>query len=407
MTTIDKATLDKLLEGVDPNNPQSMFTDAGLFGQLKKALAERMLQAELSHHLERQRNAPEPSRNHRNGSSKKSVLAAETKLTLDIPRDRDGSFEPQLIAKHQRRLPGFDDKVISLYARGLPVREIQGHLTELYGLEVSPDLISTITGDVMEDVIEWQNRPLEPMYPLVFFDALRVKIRDEGTVKNKAVYLALGVRVDGTKEILGIWIEQTEGAKFWLRVMTELKNRGLEDILIAVVDGLKGFPQAINAVFPQAQIQTCIVHLIRNSLDFVGWKDRKLVAAELKNIYRAATEAEAMQALESFAAGPWGLKYPPIAAIWQRQWQEVIPFFAYPLEVRRIIYTTNAIESLNMQIRKVIKNRGHFPNDEAATKLIWLALRNIAKDWKMPPITWRAAKTQFAILFADRFTAHL
>jgi putative transposase len=405
--TIDKATLDKLLEGVDPNNPQSMFTDAGLFGQLKKALAERMLQAELSHHLERQRNAPEVARNHRNGSSKKSVLAAETRLTLDIPRDRDGSFEPQLVAKHQRRLPGFDDKVISLYARGLPVREIQGHLTELYGLEVSPDLISTITGEVMDEVAEWQNRPLEPMYPLVFFDALRVKIRDEGTVKNKAVYLALGVRADGTKEILGIWIEQTEGAKFWLRVMTELKNRGVEDVLIAVVDGLKGFPQAINAVFPQAQIQTCIVHLIRNSLDFVGWKERKLVAAELKNIYRATTEDEAQRALETFASSPWGVKYPTITAIWRRQWQEVIPFFAYPLEVRRIMYTTNAIESLNMQIRKVIKNRGHFPNDEAATKLIWLALRNIAKNWKMPAITWRAAKNQFAILFAERFTAHL
>lgn len=407
MTTFDKATLDQLLAGVDPSNPQSMFTDAGLFGQLKKALAERMLQAELSHHLEQQRNAPEPIRNHRNGSSKKSVLAAETKLTLDIPRDRDGSFEPQLVAKHQRRLPGFDDKVISLYARGLPVREIQGHLTELYGLEVSPDLISTVTGEVMEEVIEWQNRPLEPMYPLVFFDALRVKIRDEGTVRNKAVYLALGVRADGIKEILGIWIEQTEGAKFWLRVMTELKNRGVEDILIAVVDGLKGFPQAINAIFPQAQIQTCIVHLIRNSLEFVGWKERKLVAAELKNVYRATTEVEAAQALEAFAAGTWGLKYPTITAIWRRQWQEVIPFFAYPLEVRRIMYTTNAIESLNMQIRKVIKNRGHFPNDEAATKLIWLALRNISKNWKMPAITWRAAKNQFAILFAERFTAHL
>lgn len=405
--TIDKTTLDKLLEGVDPNNPQSMFTDAGLFGQLKKALAERMLQAELSHHLDQQRNAPEPTRNHRNGSSKKSVLAAETKLTLDIPRDRDGSFEPQLVAKHQRRLPGFDDKVVSLYARGLPVREIQGHLTEIYGLEVSPDLISTITGEVMDEVIEWQNRPLEQMYPLIFFDALRVKIRDEGTVKNKAVYLALGVRADGTKEILGIWIEQTEGAKFWLRVMTELKNRGVEDVLIAVVDGLKGFPQAINAVFPEAQIQTCIVHLIRNSLDFVGWKERKQVAAELKNIYRATNEDEALHQLDAFASGPWGLKYPTITAIWRRQWQEVIPFFAYPQEVRRIMYTTNAIESLNMQIRKVIKNRGHFPNDEAATKLIWLALRNIARNWKMPAITWRAAKNQFAILFGERFTAHL
>jgi transposase-like protein len=270
---------------------------------------------------------------------------------------------------------------------------------------VSPDLISTITGEVMDEVLEWQNRPLEPMYPLVFFDALRVKIRDEGSVKNKAVYLALGVQPDGTKEILGIWIEQAEGTKFWLRVMTELKNRGLCDVLIAVVDGLKGFPEAITAVFPQAQIQTCIVHLMRNSLDFVSWKDRKPVAAELKRIYRATNEAEAAQALETFAVSHWGLKYPPIAPIWQRQWQEVIPFFAYPLEVRKIIYTTNAIESLHMQVRKVIKNRGHFPNDEAATKLIWLALRNITKDWKMPPITWRAAKTQFAILFGDRFTA--
>lgn len=407
MTDFNKAALDKLLAGVDPKNPQSLFSDAGLFGQLKKALAERMLQAELDNHLAQQRQAPEPTRNHKNGTSKKSVLAAEAKLELDIPRDRDGSFEPQLIAKHQRRLPGFDDKVISLYARGLPVREIQAHLTELYGLAVSPDLISTITGEVMAEVTEWQNRPLEPMYPLIFFDALRVKIRDEGSVKNKAVYLALGVRPDGTKEILGIWIEQTEGAKFWLRVMTELKNRGLGDVLIAVVDGLKGFPEAITAVFPQAQIQTCIVHLIRNSLDFVSWQDRKLVAAQLKEVYRATTEAAASEALDAFAASDWGIKYPPIAQIWRRKWQEVIPFFAYPLEVRKIIYTTNAIESLNMQLRKVIKNRGHFPSDEAATKLLYLALRNISKDWKMPAITWRAAKTQFAILFGDRFTATL
>lgn len=404
MTTLDKATLDKLLEGVNPSDPQSLFSDAGLFGQLKKALAERMLQAELKHHLEQQRSGGAPSRNHKNGASKKAVLAAETRLALDIPRDRDGSFEPQLIAKHQRRLPGFDDKVISLYARGLPVREIQGHLTELYGLEVSPDLISTITGEVMDEVQEWQNRPLEPLYPLVFFDCLRVKIRDEGSVKNKAVYLALGVAADGTKEILGLWIEQTEGAKFWLRVMTELKNRGVGDILIAVVDGLKGFPEAIASLFPQTQIQTCIVHMIRNSLDYVGWKDRKAVAAELKMIYRATTETEAAAALKAFAAGPWGLKYPPIAPMWRRHWQEIIPFFAYPLDVRKIIYTTNAIESLHMRVRKVIKNRGHFPNDEAATKLIYLALRNITKNWKMPPVTWRAAKTQFAILFGERFT---
>ncbi|MCX8566745.1 MAG: transposase [Glomeribacter sp. 1016415] len=407
MTKIDKGILDKFLEGIDLSNPQSIFTESGLFGQLKKSLAERILQAELEHHLDQERSAGEINGNHKNGSSKKSVLASEDKLDLDIPRDREGSFSPQLIAKHQRRLPGFDDKVISLYARGLPVREIQAHLTELYGIEVSPDLISKITSEVVDEVREWQNRPIEPMYPLVFFDALRVKIRDEGSVKNKAVYLALGVRPDGIKEILGIWIEQTEGAKFWLRVMTELKNRGLTDVLIAVVDGLKGFPEAITAVFPQAQIQTCIVHLIRNSLDFVSWKDRKAVAAELKTIYRATTETEAELALEAFAEGPWGLKYPPIASIWQRHWQEVIPFFAYPQEVRKVIYTTNAIESLHMQVRKVIKNRGHFPNDQAAIKLIYLALRNITKDWKMPPITWRSAKIQFAILFGERFTASL
>ncbi|BBE08806.1 Transposase, mutator type [Mycoavidus cysteinexigens] len=407
MTKLDEGLLDKILEGVDPSNPQSLFTEAGLFGQLKKALAERMLQAELDHHLAQERNAGEIKNNYKNGSSKKTVLASQDKIELNIPRDREGNFDPQLIAKHQRRLPGFDDKVISLYARGLPVREIQGHLTELYGLEVSPDLISKVTSSVMDEVTEWQNRPLESVYPLVFFDALRVKIRDEGSVKNKAVYLALGVRSDGLKEILGIWVEQTEGAKFWLRVMTELKNRGVTDILIAVIDGLKGFPEAITAAFPQTQIQTCIVHLIRNSLEFVSWKDRKAVAAELKTIYRATTEEEAAQALEAFANGPWGLKYPPIASIWQRHWQEVIPFFAYPLEVRKIIYTTNAIESLHMRVRKVIKNRGHFPNDQAAIKLIYLALRNISKEWKMPPIIWRAAKIQFAILFGDRFTVSL
>jgi putative transposase len=316
------------------------------------------------------------------------VLAAEAKLTLDIPRDRDGSFEPQLVAKHQRRLPGFDDKVVSLYARGLPVREIQGHLTELYGLEVPPDLDfhhhrrGHGRGHRMAESVTGADVSLSLLRRTARQDPRRGHRQEQGSV------LALGVRADDTKEILGIWIEQTEGAKFWLRVMTELKNRGVEDVLIAVVDGLKGFPQTINAVFPQAQIQTCIVHLIRNSLDFVGWKERKLVAAELKNVYRTTTEDEAAQALEAFAAGPWGQKYPTITAIWRRQWQEVIPFFAYPLDVRRIMYTTNAIESLNMQVRKVIKNRSHFPNDEAATKLIWLALRNIAKNWKMPAITW-------------------
>jgi putative transposase len=406
--TIDQAALTKILEGVDLTDPQAVLGGAGIIEQLKKAIAERALNAELGHHLAEE-SAGQPSasgkRNHRNGTSKKTILTGEEALELAIPRDRTGTFEPKLVAKHQRRLPGFDDKVISMYARGMTVREIQAHLAELYGIEVSPDLISTVTDEVITEVTEWQNRPLEALYPIVFFDALRVKIRDEGTVKNKAIYLALGVDREGTKDILGLWIEQTEGAKFWLKVITELKNRGVADLLIAVVDGLKGFPEAITAVFPQAQIQTCIVHLMRNSLEFCSWKDRRAVATELRQIYRAASAEEAQLRLEQFAAGEWGRKYPPIAASWNRHWEQVTPFFAYPLEVRKMVYTTNAIESLHMQLRKIIKARGHFPSDEAATKLIYLALRNIAKRWKMPPIAWRAARTQFAILFGERFAA--
>lgn len=296
---------------------------------------------------------------------------------------------------------------VSMYARGMSVREIQGYLEAMYGLTVSPDFISAVTDAVVEQVREWQTRPLEALYPVIFFDALHVKIRDEGTVKNKAVYLALGVLPDGTKDILGLWIEQTEGAKFWLKVMTELKNRGVGDVLIAVVDGLKGFPEAINAVFPQAQIQTCIVHLISASLDYANWKDRKALVAELKTIYRATDADAARAALDAFDAGPWDKKYPPITASWRRHWAEVIPFFAYPIEVRKIIYTTNAIESLHMQLRKIIKNRGHFPSDEAATKLIYLALRNITKKLTMSAREWKAAMTQFAILFPERFVRQL
>ncbi|MFC6411486.1 IS256 family transposase, partial [Massilia varians] len=338
------------------------------------------------------------------GSSPKKVLTPGGELNLDIPRDRLSSFEPKLVAKHQRRMPGFDDHVISMYARGMSVREIQAHLLELYGTEVSPDLISTITDEVLEEVTQWQQRPLEAMYPIVYFDALRLKIRDEGTVKNKAVYLALGIRADGRKEVLGLWIEQTEGAKFWLKVFNELKNRGLDDILIAVVDGLRGFPEAIEAVYPQAQIQTCIVHLIRNSTTLASWKDRKELAAAPKPVYQAVNAEAAEAALDAFAAGPWGAKFPTVAAMWRRQWQQVIPFFAYPPEVRTIIYTTNAIESLHMRLRKIVKNRGHFPSDDAATKLLFLALRNIEKDWKMAPRTWKLAANQFAIMFGERFT---
>src|SRR5512144_1387483 len=291
-----------------------------------------------------------------------------------------------------------------MYARGMSVREIQGHLRELYGIEVSADLISAVTDAVLEEVTDWQNRPLEALYPLIFFDALRIKVRDEGTVRNKAVYTALGIRADGTKEILGLWIEQSEGAKFWLRVMTELESRGVEDILIAIVDGLKGFPEAITATFPQAQVQTCGVHLIRHSLAFVSYKDRKAVAAALKRVYKAK-DAEAGQAeLDDFADGPWGTKHPAIARSWQRNWSEAIPFFAFPDDVRRLMYTTNAIESLNAKLRRAVRTRGHFPSDESALKLLFLVLNRAAKEWKMPPREWVMAKAQLAILFEDRFT---
>lgn len=392
--------LDELLKG---NKTPADFN--ALFKGLKKAIFERALGAELTHHLGYAHSEDKPAGqdNHRNGITPKTVLTDDGALPIEVPRDRLGTFEPVLIAKGERRFTGFDDKIIAMYARGMTVREVQGYLEEMYGVRVSPDFISEVTDAVIEEVREWQVRPLEALYPVIFFDALRVKIRDEGMVKNKAVYLALGILPDGTKDILGIWIEQTEGAKFWLKVMTELKNRGVNDILIAVVDGLKGFPEAINAVFPETQVQTCIVHLIRASLNYASWKDRKAVATELKTIYRAQDANTARLALEAFDAGPWGKKYPPIAASWRRHWEEVIPFFAYPADVRKIIYTTNAIESVHMRLRKIIKTRGHFPSDDAATKLIYLALRNITKEWKMSAREWKAAMTQFAILFPERF----
>jgi putative transposase len=395
---IEKELLDQLLAGRDPNE---VFAKDGLLDDLKKALSERLLNAELDEHLESERAAGNVNR--RNGHSKKTVLSGTSKMTLSIPRDRAGSFDPKLIAKYQRRFPDFDHKIISMYARGMTVREIRGHLEELYGIDVSPDLISAVTDAVLEEVGEWQNRPLDACYPLVFFDAIRVKIRDEGFVRNKAVYIALGVLPDGTKQILGLWIEQTEGAKFWLRVMNELKNRGIADILIAVVDGLKGFPEAIQAVFPQTVVQTCIVHLIRHSLDFVSWKDRKPVIPALRAIYRARDAQAGMIALEEFEAGPFGQRYPAIAQSWRRNWEHVVPFFAYPESVRRIIYTTNAIEALNAKLRRAIRARGHFPNDDAAMKLLYLVLNNAAEEWKRPPREWMEAKTQFAVVFGERF----
>lgn len=299
---------------------------------------------------------------------------------------------------------GFDERIIALYARGMSVREIQAFLAETYGTDVSPELISEVTDEVMTETVAWQNRPLERMYPVVFFDALRVKIRTDGLVVNKAVYLALGIDANGERDVLGLWIEQTEGSKFWLKVFNELKNRGCQDILIAVVDGLKGLPEAINVVFPKTTVQTCIVHLMRNSLDYAGWKDRKLVAAALKPIYAAANEQQAREALAAFAAGPWGTKYPTIVAAWERAWEHVVPFFIFPPDIRRVIYTTNAIENMNRQLRKIIKNRGQFPSDEAAVKLLWLALRNVLAKPSRSVHTWKAAMNQFAILFGERFT---
>ena len=395
---VDPKLIDELLKGRDP---ETVFDQEGLLGELKRALAERMLDAEMDVHLgdEDERQAG----NHRNGRSPKTVLTDSGKLPLSIPRDRHGRFEPQLIEKYKRRFPGFDEKIIALYARGLSTREIQAHVRELYGLEISPDLVSAVTDAVHEEVIAWQSRPLEPVYAIVFFDALRVKIRDEGVVRNKALYLAIGMRCTGHKEILGLWIEQSEGAKFWLKVMTDLKTRGTQDILIAVVDGLKGFPEAIETVFPETVVQTCIVHLIRYSMQFASWKERKAIVAALKPIYRAETPEAAQFELDAFDAGPWGLKYPAIAAAWQRKWTQVVPFFAFAPEVRKIIYTTNAIESLHSQVRKSVRGRGHFPNDQAAMKLVYLVLRNVEAKWKNPPIPWQQAKAQFAIQFGERF----
>src|SRR5665213_1068709 len=385
-------------------SPEELMGDAGLFKQLKKALMERVLGAELTHHLGYEKGDPagQGSGNSRNGHSAKTVLGEDGEIDLAIPRDRAGSFEPRIVPKGVTRLDGFDAKVISLYARGLTVREIQGHLKELYGTEVSPDLISRVTDAVLDEVKEWQSRPLDGCYPIVFFDALRVKIRDEGLVKNKAVYVALAMDAEGHKHVLGLWIEQNEGAKFWLKVMNDLKTRGLGDILIAVVDGLKGFPEAIGAVFPETLVQTCVVHLIRNSLAFVSWKDRKAIIPDLRAIYRAHDAAAAADRLGDFEA-KWATRYPAISQIWRRAWEHVTPFFAFPPDIRKMIYTTNAVESLNRSLRKIIKTRGSFPNDEAAIKLLYLAIQNAGIHWRRP-VAWTAAMGQFAVLFGDRFS---
>lgn len=372
----------------------------------KKALIERAMGAELGHHLGYAAGAakPETAANQRNGRTAKTVLTGEGPVRIEVPRDRDGSFEPVLIAKHERRFTGFDEYIIAMYARGMTMREIQGFLLESYGTEVSAEFISSVTDAVMAEVTAWQARPLEPMYPVVFFDALRVKIKEDAVVRNKAIYLALGVLPDGSRDILGLWIEGTEGAKFWMKVFNDLKTRGVNDILIAVTDGLKGMPEALATVFPATTLQTCIVHLIRNSLDYASWKDRKLLAAAIRPIYTAANAEAALAELDAFEQGPWGKKFPTVVASWRRAWSHVIPFFAFPPQIRKVIYTTNAIESVNARLRKIIKTRGHFPSDDAATKLIWLALRNITADWGRAAKDWKEAMNQFAILYEDRFT---
>jgi putative transposase len=398
---VPQELLDQLVKG-----PMTQGDLESMFRSLKKAVIERAMSAEMSDHLgyRQGESKPEGQANQRNGTTGKTVITDDGPVRIDVPRDREGSFEPQIIGKHERRFTGFDQKIIAMYARGMTIREIQGYLAEMYGTEVSPEFISKVTDEVTAEITAWQSRPLEPMYPVVFFDALRVKIRDDAVVRNKAVYLALGVLPDGTREVLGIWIEQTEGAKFWLKVFNELRSRGVGDILIAVVDGLKGLVDAIETAFPSTTVQTCIVHLIRNSLDYASWKDRKQVAAALRPIYTAATAEAAQEALEEFASGHWGAKHPTIVQSWRRAWQNVIPFFAFPPDVRKVIYTTNVIESLHMQLRKIIKSRGHFPSDEAATKLLWLALRNITAGKVRSTREWKGAMNQFAVLYGDRFT---
>jgi len=403
--TIDNELIDDLLK--DYKKPEDLIGENGLLKQLTKRLLERAMSAELTEHVgyEKHDAAGNNSGNSRNGKSAKTIKGSFGRMPLAVPRDRNGTFEPQIIEKHQTRFTGFDENIISLYSRGLTTREIQDHLEEIYHVEVSPALISNVTEEVIDEVRAWQNRQLETVYPIMYLDAIQFKVRDGGHVRNKAVYLAIGIKVDGYKEVLGLWIAQTEGAKFWLQVVTELKNRGVNDIFIACVDGLKGFPEAIESVFPQTEIQLCIVHLVRHSLNYVAWRDRKKVAADLKPIYTAATEVEAEQRLNEFAA-KWDAKFPLIAKSWRTNWPRVIPFFAHPPEIRKIIYTTNAIESLNMSLRKVTKTRGSFPNDEAAAKLLYLALRNIAKKWITKPVRdWAAALNRFGILYEGRVPA--
>ncbi len=398
---ISKDVLDELMK--DYKGPDDITGPEGLLKQLSKALIERAMQAEMTEQLgyEKSDQAQKPTDNRRNGSSKKKLRSDQGPMEIDVPRDRKGEFEPIIVPKHQREFKGFDDKILSMYARGMTTREIAGHLKEIYGTEISPELISRATDSVKELLDEWRSRPLEPFYPVLFLDALVIPVKDDSKIQKKAFYLALAIRMDGQKELLGLWAEQNEGAKFWLGVLNELKNRGLQDVLIAAVDGLSGFPDAINTVFPKAEVQLCIVHMVRNSLKFVPYKDRKTVAADLKKVYLCPSEETARSELDAFAE-KWDSKYPMISRSWRTKWPEIVPFLKFPEVIRKAVYTTNAIESLNYSIRKVTRNRQSFPTTESAMKLVFMALQNISKRWTMPLRDWGAAVNQFAIIYGDR-----
>ena len=396
---ISDELVDELLASAE--SPQDLLGSDGLIRELVGRVVERSLEAELTEHLGYERGAPRLESNARNGSGKKTLLTEAGKVDVEVPRDRDGSFDPQLVKKHQRRVSGFDERILALYARGMTTREIEDFFMEAYGARVSPTLISRVTDSVKQDIADWSQRRLDPMYPILYLDCLVVKIRTDGVVQNRSIYLALGVNMAGRKEVLGLWCAATEGAKFWLHVITELKARGVEDILIACVDGLKGFPEAIEAVFPQTIVQTCIVHMIRNSLRFVAWKNRRALMKDLKPVYQAPTEQAARAALDAFE-NAWGDRYPSIVRSWRTSWERVCPFFAFPPDIRRAIYTTNAIEALNRQLRKALKPKGHFPTEAAAMKVIWLALRQATKKWTMPIKQWDLALQQFAIHFEGR-----
>ena len=387
----------------DYKNPEDLIGETGLLKQLTKGLLERAMQAEMTDHLGYEKHAPSNSKsaNARNGTYKKKIKGEFGELDVTVPRDRDSSFDPVILPKRQSRFHGFDDKIIAMYARGMTTRDIQAHLEEIYGVEISPTLVSQVTKAVQEEVVLWQNRPLDDVWPIVYLDAIRVKVRQDNRVINKAVYMALGVNMDGLKEVLGLWTAETEGAKFWLRVITELKNRGVKDIFIACVDGLKGFPEAIETVFPDTQVQLCIVHMVRHSLNYVSWKERKEVATDLKAIYSAPSVEEAELHLDEFE-DRWSKNYPTISKSWRNNWERITPLFSYPPDIRKAIYTTNAIESVNMSLRKVTKNRGAFPHDDSLMKLLYLALQNISKKWSLPIRNWRAALNQFSIMFEGR-----